>query len=257
MIRIFVGCPANNEDLESQAVLDSTLHKHASEPLDITWMKLSKDPTSFWYSNPKKREGWNTKGWATPFSPFRWAIPEFCKFEGRAIYLDVDMIVMDDIVKLWRTEFFPGAMALAKDEKTFCCSVLNCVKAKHYLPPVARLRSEVGLYRTVRKSFNSKTVQAFNGIGNWNCLDGENYKSLSDPDIKIIHCTSIPTQPQLKYALPRLAAKGQRHWYGADTRPHWRKDITKLFDDLLVEAKANGFPPEKYETKEIFGDYGR
>ncbi len=257
MIRIFIGTPANNEDLESQAVLDWTLHKHTSEPLDITWMKLSRDPASFWYSNGRGG-GWNARSWATPFSAFRWAIPEFCEFKGRAIYLDVDMMVMDDIAKLWRAPMHPSAFAIAKGTRTFCCSLFDCAKARHYLPPVSRLRSEVGLYRNVRKGVSDNTVQLFNGLGNWNCLDGENYKDLHDPDIKNIHCTSIPTQPQLNYALPRLAAKGQKHWYNLQApRAHWRADIPKLFDDLLSEANANGFAPDKYETVEVFGEYGR
>lgn len=254
-IRIFIGCPANNEDLESQAVLDYTLHKHATEPLDIVWMKLSRDPQSFWYSDGKGK-GWITKGWATPFSPFRWAIPEYCGFEGRAIYLDVDMMVQGDIAELWNVTLYPGAFAMAKKADTFCCTLFDNAKAKNYIPPVSRLRSEVGLYRNVRRSFGANSVQPFS-VGNWNCLDGENYKSLDDPDIKNIHCTSIPTQPQLKYALPRLQAQGKKHWYGAETRPHWRQDIVDRFDTLLAEAKANGYPPEKYETAEVFGEYGR
>lgn len=257
MIRIFIGTPANNEDLESQAVLEYTLRKHATDELDITWMKLSRDPNSFWYSDPQRGKGWNTKTWATPFSPFRWAIPEFCNFTGRAIYLDVDMMVMDDIAKLWRQDMYPGSLALAKDEKTFCCSLFDCSRGKFFLPPVDRLRSELGLYRSVRKSFQNTTVQRFGPIGNWNCLDGEQYKDLTDPEIKIIHCTSIPTQPQLKYALPRLAARGQKHWYTNPTRPHWRQDIVDLFDRLLVEAKDHGYTPESYETLETFGEYGR
>jgi hypothetical protein len=257
MIKILVGTPANCEDTESQAVLEYTLRKYASEPLEITWMKLSRNPESFWYSDPQRGKGWVTKSWATPFSPFRWAIPEYCGFQGRAIYLDVDMIVMDDIAKLWNEEFYPGSMAIAKDEKTFCCSLFDCSKAKHFLPPVSRLRSEVGLYRNVRRSFNGRAVTRFK-TGNWNCLDGENYKDVrTNPDVKIVHCTSIPTQPQIKYALPRLAAAGRRHWYGGETRPHWRTDIVELFDAMLDEAKANGYPPERYETPEMFGDYGR
>jgi hypothetical protein len=257
-VKIFIGCPSNNEDIESQAVLDFSLHKHASEPLDITWMKLSRDPKSFWYSNPKKGLGWKTRHWATPFSPFRWAIPEYCEFQGRAIYLDIDMMVMDDIAKFWNQDIAPEAFIVAKNPKTFCCSLFDCAKARKFLPPVSRLRSEIGLYGTMlRKNFGPGSVQGFNGIGNWNCLDGESYKDLHDPEIKIIHCTSIPTQPQLKHALPRLAAKGQKHWYAGMTRPHWRKDIVELFDGLLEEAKANGYPPEKYETAETFGDYGR
>src|SRR5262245_61554152 len=91
-IRIFVGCSGNNEDLEFQSVLHYSLEKHASQPLDITWMRLSRDPDSFWFSNPQKKEGWRTEGWATPFSALRWGIPAVCNFEGRAIYMDLDKI---------------------------------------------------------------------------------------------------------------------------------------------------------------------
>ena len=42
--------------------------------------------------------------WATPFSVFRWAIPHVCNFEGKAIYMDVDMIARDDIAKLWNQQ---------------------------------------------------------------------------------------------------------------------------------------------------------
>src|SRR3569833_1294337 len=93
-IRIFVGCAARNEDLESQAVLEYTLTKYASKPLEIEWMRQSDDPASFWH-------GCNTLGWVTPFSGFRYGIPERCNFDGRAIYMDSDMIVRDDIAKLW------------------------------------------------------------------------------------------------------------------------------------------------------------
>jgi hypothetical protein len=93
MIRLFVGCAANHEDLESQAVLEWSIRKHASEPVEITWMRLSRDPASPW-------SGWATERWATPFSGFRWAIPEVCGFEGRAIYCDSDVIFMADVAEL-------------------------------------------------------------------------------------------------------------------------------------------------------------
>jgi hypothetical protein len=258
MIRIFVGTPANNEDLESQAVLEYSIRKHASEPVEITWMKLSKNPNSFWYSSAVKREGWLTQSWATPFSAFRWGIPAFCGFEGKAIYLDIDMIVMDDIAKLWNTAPKDGAFCVAKDPSTFCCTLWFNDRARSILPPVARIKREYALYAHLRKKFNPEQIQPFSN-GNWNCLDGESYQSVLDPDVKIVHCTSIPHQPQLKYAIPRLQAKGQLHWSGHRYKPinHWRSDIIHLFDDLLVEAKANGYAPEKYETAETFGKYYR
>lgn len=257
MIRIFVGTPANNEDLESQAVLEYTLRKHASEPIDLTWMKLSKDPLSFWYSDAARNAGWLTRSWATPFSALRWGVPAACGFEGRAIYLDIDMIALDDIAKLWRVELNPKAFCVAKDRNTFCCTLFDCARAREHLPPVDRIKGEYALYAHLRKKFPADAVQPFPAGENWNCLDGESYKSLADPEIKILHCTSIPTQPQLRHALPRLAASGGKHWSNHTPKPHWRLDIIELFDKLLDEARAAGYPPERYQTTQVFGKYYR
>ena len=255
-IRVFVGCPANNEDLEFQAVLEYSMRKHCSEPIDLTWMKLSKDPRSYWYSSAARREGWLTSSWATPFSGFRWAIPAFCKFEGRAIYLDIDMIVMADLSELWNTELKGDAFCIAKDHKTFCCTLWDCARAQYQLPPVNRIRREYALYAHLRKKFNPLQIQQFEN-GNWNCLDGESYQNIRDPEVKIVHFTSIPHQPQLKYALPRLAARGQRHWSNHKPQTHWRPDLIGLFDEVLEEAKAHDYPPERYQTQETFGKYYR
>ena len=116
-IRIFIGCSANGEDAEAQAMLEYTLRWYASEPLEITWMKLTHDPSSPWHSNPQKHEGWNTRGWATPFSAFRWAIPHVCNYEGKAIYMDVDMIARDDIANLWKQKIPDNAALLFEECK--------------------------------------------------------------------------------------------------------------------------------------------
>ena len=83
-IQVFVGCDPNNCDLEQMMVLEYSLRKHTSHPVNITWMQLSHDTNSPWYTNQETGEGWRTEKWATPFSGFRWAIPESCNFEGRA-----------------------------------------------------------------------------------------------------------------------------------------------------------------------------
>ena len=258
MIRVFVGTPSCNEDLESQAVLEWSLRKHhPADDLDITWMKLSKDPQSFWYSDKAKNEGWLTRGWATPFSAFRWGVPAYCNFEGKAIYLDIDMIVMDDIAKLWNVPINGNAFVIAKDIQTFCCSVFDCARARHHLPPIHKIKRDFAVYARLRRNFQQPHVQRFPPNENWNCLDGETFTSIHDPRCKIVHCTAIPTQPQMKYALPRLQAKGQKHWSTFTPKEHPRKDIIDLFDRTLREAIENGYKPEKYETQEIFGEYHR
>lgn len=252
-VRIFIGAAPSNEDLESQAVLEFSLRKHASLPLDIHWMQLSRDPESLWYSDPSKRKGWNTIGWTTPFSGFRFAIPHACNFEGKAIYMDSDMIVLADIAELWGQPFQNGSPVISKGKNhpRYCVSLFDCAAMKSYVHDFETLRTHPIAYMQIRSRIMPGT-QPF--VGNWNVCDGEHYKSLSDPDIKILHYTSIPHQLQLKHSLPRLKAEGAKHWYTGKTQPHWKPGLQEMFDTLLEEAIANGYPPEKYR-REPFGDY--
>jgi hypothetical protein len=252
-VRVFVGCSANGEDAEAQAMLEYTLRHYASEPVDIHWMMLSRDPQSFWYSNPTNNLGWNTKGWATPFSAFRWGIPHVCGYEGKAIYMDVDQIARDDIAKLWTQAIPDGKALLAKNEKLSCVMLFDCARMKAVLPDFEVLRRTEGMYRNVRNSVG-KVAAKF--AGNWNCLDGEGYATLSDPDIKIIHFTKVETQPHLKWALPRLRAAGQQHWNRqAQALPHARPDVQPLVDHLWKQAQEAGYTADKYLPAQPFGRY--
>lgn len=256
-IRIFIGCSGNDEDLEFQCVLHYTLDKYASEPLDITWMRLSRNPSSFWYADPQQGRGWNTKTWATPFSALRWGIPECCGFEGRAIYMDLDMIALDDIAKLWNQNILDGRSMLAK-ESAICVSVYDNARMKNILPPVSEWKHIAGAYRNIRNKVMKTPGVIQRYEGNWNCLDGEKYARLDDPDIKVLHFTDIPTQPHLRHAIPRLKREGKEHWYkGAPIRDHPRKEAIALFDRLLNEAQAAGYHLDRYRNPTPFGDYGR
>ena len=46
VIQVFVGCDPNNCDLEQMMVLEYSLRKHTSHPVNITWMQLSHDTNS-------------------------------------------------------------------------------------------------------------------------------------------------------------------------------------------------------------------
>jgi hypothetical protein len=259
-VRLFVGVGGNDEDLEFQAVLHYSLVKHASEPIDLTWMRLNRDPSSFWYSDPQRKKGWRTDKWATPFSALRWGIPAACNFAGKALYMDVDMIAMADIAELWNQQITSGAM-LSKPE-AICVTVYDNAKMQKVLPPIEQIKQPLQ-YREIRRHVLSNgVVQRYKG-GNWNCLDGRRdgggeYRDIRDPDIKILHFTQIPTQPHLRHAIPRLAKEGRKHWYTANPRrDHHRKDALELFDNLLAEAQANGYTLDRYRNPVPFGEYGR
>jgi hypothetical protein len=261
MIRIFIGCSANDEDLEFQAVVDYSLQRHASEPLDITWMRLSRDPQSFWYSDPQAKKGWCTTGWATPFSALRWGIPAACNYEGKAIYMDLDMIAKKDIAELWN-EDIPDGFAMVSKPEAICVTLYDNAKMKKVLPPINDIKRQPYFYRAIRNTVvQSRAIKRYKG--NWNCLDmrsdrGGEYQDVNDPDIKILHFTAIPTQPHLPYAVQRLKQEGRQHWYKKEAiRPHHRKDAVAYFDRELTGAIDAGYALDSYRNPTPFGDYGR
>lgn len=232
MIRVFVGT-AGGEDAESQAVLEYTLRAHASEPLDITWLVAD--------------ETWNTSGWATPFSGLRWAVPALCNNEGKAIYLDSDMLLLGDIAELWNQEIPAGCVGLAKGEgRKFrtCVMLMDCKALGFRLPPLREIKR-----RADGRFFNDQFAGLCGQIeGLWNCVDLKGCGGLEDPALRLIHYSSIAHQPHLKRAIARLSAQGCEHWYDGERFDHWRPELITLFDRLLEEAIAQGFYPEAYEV---------
>lgn len=169
--------------------------------------------------------------------------------------MDQDIIVRADIAELWDQEFEPGKAIIAKDAGRLCVSLWDCARAADFVLSIEKLKAVTGhsAMRAVMAQ-NRHLVQPFKG-GNWNCLDGEKYASIEDPEIKILHCTSMPHQPAAHLAMKRLAAQGRRHWFDGTPTPHFRPEITSLFDELLAEAEANGFPASRYDPGEDFGPY--
>ncbi len=251
MIRVFVGCAPNGEDAESQAVLEYTLRKHATLPVEITWMQLTGDRSSLWFSDGRGG-GWVTNEWPTPFSGFRWAVPAACGFAGRAIYVDSDFIFLGDVAELWTQRFAPGKAVLRKAGPAHawrtCISLWDCAAAERVLPPIAQIRAD---HRAAVKAFRAGGwAQDF--TGNWNCLDGEGL-ALDDPAVKAIHYTDMSCQPQLRHALARLRREGRRHWFDGQVRPHPRADLQALFDKLLQDAQSNGYRVSTYIPAASFG----
>lgn len=250
-IKVFVGCAANGEDIESQMVLEHSLRRHCSRDVDITWMMLSRDPASPF-------AGWRTDLWSTPFSGFRWAVPELCGWQGRALYMDSDMIVRADIADLWDTEIRPGRIVVAKgghEGWRFCVSLWDCERAADHIPFIGALKPQPAAHRKMVNYLRARPhlVQAF--AGNWNCIDGEDYVSIDDPDIRILHYSSEAHQPQLRHALPRLEAAGARHWFDGTVKRHWRPEVEALFDHELELAIEDGYSVDQYRPAVPYGAY--
>lgn len=251
--RIFVGCDPNDCDLEQMMVLEYSIRKHASIPVDIHWMQLSRDPASPWYADPEQGLGWRTDRWVTPFSGFRWAIPALCHFEGRAIYMDADIIVMRDIAELWRQPLGAGKVLSAKGRKTrwrFCVTVWDCAAAKAHLPSLDEFKASPEAHAQQIAYFSERPELIEPLHPDNNNVDGENRPA---GDIRILHYSDIGTQFSHRHAFARLAAEGARHWFDGEVLPHPRADLQALFDRYYQAARDAGYTLDRYRVAACFG----
>lgn len=239
MIRIFVGTDVNGGCAECQMVFEYSLKKHCSEPYELTWMKISKDPSSFWH-------GWNTEKWSTPFSGFRYGIAEYCNFEGKAIYCDDDQVWLKDPKELWEFDLNGAIMSgkmLANGEIRHCVSLIDCEKFKK-LPPVSR-RKTLPNFCEIYKGLTFPQTRIMSDI--WNCYDGEN---MYLEEIGLLHLTDMSTNPGVQLAVKRLGDQS-RHWYDGEIREHRRKDVVAKFHEYYNEALANGYKVSDYIPNEF------
>jgi hypothetical protein len=239
-IKVFVGTAPDGADAESQAVLEHSLRSRCSLPVEITWMHATHDPASLWH-------GWDMSVWATPFSGYRWAVPAACGFRGRAIYMDSDTIVLGDTAELWRMPLEPGQVAAARHTTKFCVCLWDCAAAWRHTLPLAELRHRDGHERQAAYFRTRRALVRVFGR-EWNYLDSED----TGPFTAIVHYTDISTQPQLNYAIPRLACAGRSHWYDGPIRAG-RRDIVELFEREFAAACAAGYTVEQYVPDERYG----
>ena len=233
-IRIFVGTSANNEDAEAEMVLVYTLRKNTSHPLDITWMRQTKDEDSPW-------GGWQTQRWSTPFSGFRWAIPEVCGYHGRAIYMDVDQLNLRDISDLFSVDLKNHPLAARRGARfgghEFCVIVFDNERMGDLLMPTARMKPNPDIHHRYIGMFSGSDY-VLDLDPRWNCHDGD---GLPIDNIWHLHYTKMSTQPW------------RPAWFTGKGEEHPRQDLVKLWHDMRAEAVLNGYTPQL--SNETFGEY--
>lgn len=113
-------------------VLASSIYTRSSVPVAITPLVLDQLPL--------KRQG------LTPFTYSRFLVPYLCNYEGWALFLDLDMIVRDDISKLFALADDKYAVMVSKNPLKFewaSVMLFNCAKCTiltpEYIEQAARL----------------------------------------------------------------------------------------------------------------------
>jgi hypothetical protein len=219
-VRVFIASSPNGEDLPAEITLEYSLRKNCSEDIEIVFMR-NKDPETNFFG------GFDNSAWATTFTNLRWAIPEYCNFEGRAIYMDVDMINFRDISVLFNMDMEGAPLVCRKGGRT-CVTLMDCKKMKNLLPSVAELKKY--------SAFNNHNAAALASYAKdidprWNCFDGE---GLPADDIWHLHFTHMPTQPWH----PGWAAQTHaRHGVNFVSRDHPRPDLVAIWNRTRREAE--------------------
>ena len=172
---------------------------------DPGWEITADGANGSWAAGGAIAGGWVKSGkpgtWGTPFSCFRLAVPELMNFEGHAIYLDADMLLLDDIGKL--ADLKPTAtygLRCINNARTDV-SVINCAwwKDKAWWPRLSKIKSTtgtMGMWMRLLHHYHSieTTLPKV-----WNDIDGRGYDQ-HPSEAKLIHYSHVPGgQPWCPY----------------------------------------------------------
>lgn len=189
-IRIFVGTDARMG--KAEAVLEHSIRKHSSAPIEITWMRAG-DPGWDWNMGREPGHPYAGGGaWATDFTCFRFAVPEVAGFQGKAIYLDTDMFVRRDIAEIYNLELKkPWSTCSQRTD----VSVINCgaFKDKPWWPSIAKMKPTAHKIHHYIQILLKHQFLVMGAIPNqWDILDGRGF---NPKKTCLVHFTNMRTQP--------------------------------------------------------------
>jgi hypothetical protein len=179
MLKIFIGY--DHRQPIAYNILQHSILRHSSNPVAITPLIYTQLPIS------KERY---EKG-LTPFTFTRFFVPWLCNYEGAALFLDIDMLLLDDVAKLF--DLFDEKYAVqvvnnpGYEFERASMMLFNCAKCKILTPD----------YINTASNLHSIGWASSEEIGDlpseWNHLVGY---SKPRPNAKLIHYTQgIPIHP--------------------------------------------------------------
>ncbi|PSB04143.1 glycosyltransferase [Merismopedia glauca] len=197
-IQIFVG--TEKEQLLALKVLEYSIHKHSTLPVQVTPLFAAIEQIGINIPVIKDKQ----KQPRTPFSFQRFTIPELKSYRGRAIYLDSDMQVFQDIKELWLWNF-DGADILSVYEpessqrsSQFSVMVLNCEQLTWKIEDLIEDLNR-GKWTYEQLMFELAPAKKISQVlpSEWNDL--ERYQP---GKTALTHYTDMPNQPWLNVSNP-------------------------------------------------------
>ena len=237
LVRVYVG--TDRSQLLAVAVLEHSIRRHTHRPVQVCPL-IDLDL-------PEPRD--IRQGSRTNFSFARFAIPELAGYQGRALYLDADMLVFRDIGELWDIPFEGCSVAIqegvpehavahekagAPKARVKQCSVMliDCARARW---DVHRIVAGLDGRYTYEQLMHELCILpesevAYSVPFAWNSLEH------FDSETRLIHYTDMDTQP----------------WVNAINRngPHWLEEVRLMLDtgaltatELRTEIELGYFRP--------------
>ncbi len=172
MLKIFIGY--DERQPVAYNVLQHSIITRTSKPLAISPIILRTLPNAKELSERRS---------LTPFTYSRFMVPWLCDYEGWALFLDIDMIVLDDISKLFDMADERYAVHVSKNDyrMEWASAILfNCSQCKILTPEY--VNTFKGLHRI--EWLEEKLIGDF--PREWNHLVGYDKKR---QDAKLVHYT--------------------------------------------------------------------
>jgi uncharacterized protein len=171
-VRIFLG--TERGQFRAERIFIWSIEKNR-DPSRIYEIYLMRDIKGF-------RRGF----WLTGFTNYRFAIPGFAGFDGRAIYNDADQVYLTDPAELFDTPMDRAGFLSINDRDT-SVMLIDCKR-------MAEVWNEHDVRRLSRKALEARARQAglWGDLDNgWNARDSEYVPGQS----RLVHFTTLHTQP--------------------------------------------------------------
>ncbi|PNW65442.1 UNVERIFIED_CONTAM: glycosyl transferase, partial [Euhalothece sp. KZN 001] len=197
-VKVFIG--SGEASRIEQKVLIYSLHRNSQRDLDIwvyngTHNAIERNTDEPFLAPLSLKLKYRSR---TEFSLFRYLIPELCNFEGRAIYLDSDIICLCDIGELFDTEIngfdFLAVPGYDKDKWASSVMLIDCSQCHfelelYYQNIDQRKYSYFDFSRFSPLFLSHHDLKIGKLDSNWNVFDR------CDEQTKLIHYTNLFQQP--------------------------------------------------------------
>lgn len=224
MLQVFIG--ADPRQPVSLAVLAQSVYRLSSEPVAITPLVIEQLPI--------KRVG------LTPFTFSRFLVPYLCNYEGWGLFLDADILLTDDIAKLFALKDDKYSVMVSKDEshrfEWASVMLFNCAKCKILTPEYIETASGLHTISWVAEAEIGDLPREFNHL--------VGYQDTPAVMPKLIHYTQgMPAYP-LTQDSPYAMEWAREHQYMNSIRP-WEE----LMGNSIHAMDLDGKRVPKYKAR--------